>query len=76
MYNYKDLVNCTCVMHEGKELRTLVDPFVSDNGTEYIAHAIDDEGNEYMVLWDVVNSDTEDESESCDWENPKSINRL
>jgi len=47
-------------------------PYINQGGTPtqvfYQAHAIDDDGNSYMIFWDIINEDTEDESEACDWE--------
>lgn len=39
----------------------------------YEAHAEDDNGNEYRVIWEIVNPDTEDESDACDWLDPWAI---
>lgn len=33
----------------------------------YQALAEDDQENEYLVMWNIINEDCEDESEACDW---------
>lgn len=33
----------------------------------YQAVGIDADENEYMVTWEITNSETEDESDACDW---------
>ena len=69
-FNELNVTNSATVAWQGKELRTVQDTFVSDNGNEYKAHAIDVAGNQYMIVWEVINSETTDESEACDWSNP------
>lgn len=41
-------------------------PFDADH---YRANAIDDEGNEVRITWPIINHETEDGGESCDWDN-------
>lgn len=65
--------NSTIVEVEGKELRTIQDPYVSDNGSHYIAKALDVEGNTYIINWAVIDPDTTDESSACDWDNPVGV---
>ncbi|MFD1179191.1 hypothetical protein ACFQ3W_23260 [Paenibacillus puldeungensis] len=65
--------NSTIVEWEGKTLKTIQDPYVSDNGEQYIAHAIDAEGNEYLITWSVINYETTDESEACNWDEPVGV---
>lgn len=42
-------------------------------GVEYVAKALDSEGNAYQINWDIrddfKNGDIEDEGEACDWDN-------
>lgn len=57
---------------EDKILNLQQNPYVSDCGEFYQAHAIENdncetEGNEYMVYW-AVNSTSENEDEACDWD--------
>jgi len=62
------------VQHNGKELTITEQPYPHTAVDNYIvsdcyqAIAEDDEGNEYMVRWDIIDSDAEDESDACDWE--------
>ena len=42
----------------------------------YEAEAVDDNGNEYRVIWTIDNPDVEDESDACDWGNPWAIIHL
>lgn len=65
--------NSTIVVWNDKELRTTQDPHITDDGTEYKAHAIDEKGNEYIIVWEVTDHETTDESSTCDWDNPTSV---
>lgn len=61
------------VDHQGRLLTIMQNPYASsDIGTEdyYEALAIDDQENEYLVYWKVLDHEEipEDESEMCDWE--------
>lgn len=49
----------------GRLLYIKQQPYITNDG--YVASAQDNEFNDYKVLWDIVNEDCEDESESCDW---------
>lgn len=65
--------NSTIVFSEGEEYRTTQNPYVNDEGTHYMAHAVDEKNDEYMIEWEIVHPDynsLDDESETCDWENP------
>jgi|GEM_PF-2558253 len=60
---------------DGKEITLTQDPFIDGVVGErpiYKAHGTDDQGNEYIVTWNVVDNweNIEDESEMCDWDNP------
>lgn len=68
--------NSTIVEVEGVEYRTTQDPYVSDEGDTYQAHALDAEGNEYLITWEVANGETEDESDACDWDSPINIKAI
>lgn len=82
-FNELNVFNSTIIDWEGKELRTIQDPY-SDYDDQldtriYIGHALDSEGNEYKVVWEQLESfeyENADESEACDWENPKSVEKL
>jgi hypothetical protein len=44
---------------------------VCDDGNFYEAHALDEDENEYMIYWPVINHnyhDGGDESDACDWD--------
>lgn len=62
--------NSTIIEWNEIELRTTQDPHVSDDGKFYKAPAISIFGGEYEITWEVINFDTTDESEACDWDNP------
>lgn len=49
--------------------------FIVDTET-YRAHGVDARGNEYRVEWDIVDVDSEDEGNACDWDNPRSVMRI
>lgn len=55
------------------ELRTTKDPIISDDGKTYSAPAVDAIENSYLVTWEVIDSETTDESEACDWDRPISV---
>lgn len=73
-----NVTNSTIFEWEGKELRTVQDPYPSafDNGEVYTAFAVDENNNEYRAYWEVINSDTADESEVCDWDSPLEVVKL
>lgn len=66
-------MNSTVVEVEGVEYKTTQDPYVTDAGDQYQAHAVDADDKEYLIIWDVVNEDVEDESDACDWDEPSSV---
>lgn len=39
----------------------------------YWARGIDQNGDEYIVEWDVINPDAEQQDEACDWDAPSSV---
>lgn len=59
------------VEYKGKTLSLTQYPYINYHNTKdyYISHAVDDEENEYMVYWNIINDNAEDESDCCDWEN-------
>ncbi len=65
--------NSTIIERDGIELRTTQDPYVSDCGGFYKAPAISIFGGEYEITWKVINEETTDESEACDWDNPVDV---
>jgi hypothetical protein len=67
------------VTFEGK-VYTLTQYAYIDNYRDdvcYYAHAIDDEGEDYKIRWDILDSfdslNDEDESNACDWQNPVAV---
>lgn len=72
-FNELNAHNSTVIEWEGKILKTTQDPSVSDNGDQYTAPAIDAEGNGYILAWEVINEETTDESEACNWDSPVGI---
>lgn len=44
-------------------------------GSWYEAPATDDEGNKYLVLWEILESyeEGDDESDACSWESPAAV---
>lgn len=46
-------------------------------GNWYEASAKDDDGNEYIVFWDILPDwDGEDEGDACDWDLPTAVVQL
>lgn len=75
--------NSTIIKWEGKELRTTQDPYCDNyycmvDGTiaSFFAHAVDADNNEYKIRWEIINHETTDQSETCDWENPVDVDKL
>ena len=42
----------------------------------YEATGCDDYGNCYNVRWEIINNETDDESDACDWSNPYMVLKL
>jgi len=55
----------------GKTLRITQQPYAA--GTQdspvYRAHAVDDDGNSYRVIWPMTGPEATDESNAADWRN-------
>lgn len=66
--------NSTIFESGGKELRTIQDPYIIEK--TYKAIALDQDDNQYDVEWEIINHETTDESESCNWEKPISVIKL
>ena len=67
------------VIFNCKEYALIQDAYVTGAlaNPYYTASAIDEQGNEYMVIWDIKDlenyAELEDESNACDWDNPSEI---
>jgi hypothetical protein len=61
------------VEYNGKTLTITQQPYIDtyfadgDQRAMYFATAEDGE-NEYEIRWEIINEETEDESEACDWD--------
>jgi hypothetical protein len=42
--------------------------YVVNGETYYFAQGYDREGNHVRLIWEITNTETEDESEACDWD--------
>lgn len=63
------------IKYNGLELRLTQDPYIEDlmlSGMQrkvvYQAHAVDENDDEYIIIWNVIDLSCEDESEACDWD--------
>ena len=71
--------NFGTVQHAGKTLNLTQIAFLdcdgSNNGERYYsAGAVDADGNEYKVRWEIYDGfDGDDESNACDWDKPSLI---
>ena len=77
MFETLNETNSTIVTVDGTELRTTQEPYL--NGDNYTANAVDQDDNEYKIIWEITHPDfenLEDESEACDWDNPVSVEKL
>lgn len=69
--NYKDEFGT--VRFEGKEYALTQNAYIDTdfslnwNPSIYTAHAIDEEENDYKVKWEIINHESNDESDACDW---------
>lgn len=67
--------NYGTLMFNGIEITLKQEPYADtiftgyDKFEAYVAYAEDSSGNEYKITWPIINEETEDESECCDWEN-------
>jgi len=73
--------NYGTVEFEGKEYTLTQQPYIdgkTDDRPHYRAMAVDKEGNDHEVTWNVVDywEIIEDESESCDWDEPESVEKI
>lgn len=73
--------NYGTVEFEGKQYTLTQQPYIDgkmDDRPYYKAIAVDKNGNEHEVVWDVVDNweEIEDESESCDWDEPESVEKI
>ncbi|MGC6589094.1 hypothetical protein ACPV3A_29635 [Paenibacillus sp. Dod16] len=75
MKSFSDLneFNSTVIVWEGKILKTTQPPHPTDDGKMYTAHAVDAAGNEYILVWSVIDPAITDESAICDWDNPAGV---
>jgi hypothetical protein len=61
------------VEYDGKTLILLQMPYCDDDFRHghrivYKAKAKDNEGKEYQIYWRIINENSEDELDACDWE--------
>ena len=75
-YSKLSIGNSTIVKFEGKEYRSIQDPYINDDGTAYKAHAVDQHDNEYMIEWEVVYPDHENGDDGCLWESPVKVEKI
>lgn len=73
LWSSLDDSNSTIFYHDGREFRTTQDPYITDDGESYKAEAISSFGDEVTVYWEVIDNETTDESEACDWDNPVTV---
>ena len=72
-YDFNELIKVpgNTVDFNGKLLAMTQDAFISGRNDDpyYIAHAIDKDGNDYDIKWEVLKGwqDIENEDEMCDW---------
>ena len=70
------------VNHNGKTLTLTQQAYLHGDGSDtgeryYRASAIDSDGNEYKVRWEIREGfDGEDEGDACDWDTPSLIVEL
>ena len=60
------------VTKNGKTYSLKKDAYISDRVgmlDYYMASAIDEDDNECTIFWPIIDSECEDESDTCDWDN-------
>lgn len=67
--------NNNTVTHNSKTYTLTQDAYITGNGSRdyYRAHAVDADNNEYYIIWDIVDAESDDESNACDWKKPSDI---
>lgn len=57
------------VQHNDITITLTQQAYLQSDGNDdwYQAVGVDAEGNEYMIKWEIVCPDAEDESDACDW---------
>lgn len=63
------------VQIDGLTLGLTQDAYISDSGKTFEASAVDGEGNEYQVYWNII-WDAEEGLETCDWRKPVEAIRI
>lgn len=59
----------TNITYKNQQLILNQQAYVSGDGKTYQASASDKDGNNYLVVWDIVCDDTQgDESNACNWD--------
>lgn len=68
------------ITFESKEYTLTQEAYMAGthDAPHFEAHAVDADGNEYMVQWDVRDNwrEMDDQSDMCDWDNPASVDAL
>lgn len=60
----------------GQELYLIQQAYLSHDGNMqplYEASAIDLLGKKYRVEWDIINEETDDDGDACDWDSPARV---
>lgn len=39
----------------------------------YTSYGVDLSGNQYQITWEIINTETDDDSDACDWHTPIEI---
>lgn len=63
------------ITFKSKKLTLTQDAYITSNGVYncYEALAVDADGNDYKVIWDILDAQCDDESNACDWSTPSNI---
>ena len=78
--NPREETNMTTVNYNSKDYTLTQEAYMAGthDQPQFEAHAVDGDGNEYMVQWDVRDNwrEMDDQSDMCDWSNPASVDAL
>ena len=63
---------------DGTVLRLSSEAFLSGTTEDpyYEAYATDPTGNRYNIRWEILDAESDDESNRCDWDKPYSIKAI
>lgn len=56
-----------------KTIKLTQQAYICDNGTEYTASAVDENGDTFNVYWEILYPEAELEEDACNWQCPDRV---